>query len=559
MVSLKSKLLILSLLLILALFIPLSLLMARVDMSVTRISGPSRYETAVAISKKGWDKSDLIILSRGDLFPDALAGAPLSAKFNAPMLLTDSQLLNNSTRDEILRLKAKEAIVLGSEDALSQKVVEDLESQCNIPNAKIHRIGGSTRYDTAALIASWLDKPTKQTAIIATGENFPDAISGASLATHEKMPILLVNTENIYPKTQEVLKNLNINKIIILGGNDVIPSGIEAWLNNKGYQTLARLSGDDRYLTSTAIADYGISQKMSPKEIFFATGEDFPDALTAAPLAARLNQTLVLTRKKFTPLSLYQWLDNHSFTNATFIGDKEAISDETEYGIRTGIRPPSAPTILSPENGAKVSEVIDIKGECDNTTNEVKLFLNSNYVKMVDTTGSGEKFSFKFADLAIREGANSMYVIGHNGAGDSPMSNEIVVTRGYSPRFLRSGKHIEINLSRQWLYTFEDNVFVNSSPCTTGRRGLETPSGNWYIYSKDRGVTLIGPDYALYVEYWMPFCGQNGLHDAWWRKFFGDPSSVAYNGSHGCVNLPPPYAALLWDWAPLGTPVDVYY
>ncbi|MFP3441662.1 cell wall-binding repeat-containing protein, partial [Pantoea sp. SIMBA_133] len=54
---------------------------------VERISGKDRYKTAIEVSKAGWEKSDTVVLARGDEYPDALAGAPLAYKYDAPILL----------------------------------------------------------------------------------------------------------------------------------------------------------------------------------------------------------------------------------------------------------------------------------------------------------------------------------------------------------------------------------------------------------------------------------------------------------------------------------------
>lgn len=552
---------------LLIVFLPY-LAIARNQINTSRLAGITRYDTAVEVSKFGWNESTNIIIARGDLFPDALAAAPLASKYKCPILLTNSDNLTTATRDEILRLKSSEVIILGSDQAIFPKVVTDIETQCQIPNSKIHRIGGEDRYQTASLIDTWLDRPGTHTAIIATGENYPDALAGAAIAAFKNIPIILVNTNFIYSSSQKVLQDLGINRTVILGGIDVIPEGIAKWLDENEYTSM-RVAGDDRYETAQKIAAWAIDVNaqnpnigMSSKTIFIATGENFPDALAAGPLAGKKGNPLLLVRKAFTPKVVYDWLDNQIVQNAILLGDEEAISPETEYGIKTGIRPPKPPVITSPKDGSRVSAVIDISGIVDTTATSIKLYINGIFVQEKSTGGS-EKFNF--SDMSLKEGANIIYVIARNGAGESEKSSDIVVSRGFSPKYLRWGKHIEVSLSQQMLYTFEDNYYVNSSPCTTGRKGYETRVGNFDIYSKERGVTLVGPQgvppeqqYHLRVEYWMPFDGPNGLHDAWWRTYFGNPDTVAYDGSHGCINLPPSYAGWLWDWAPLHTPVDVY-
>ncbi|WLR41597.1 leucine-rich repeat domain-containing protein [Bacillus carboniphilus] len=79
-----------------------------------RLFGEDRFKTAIAISNQGWSNgADTVIITRSDSFPDALAGAPLSYKLNAPILLTDSKTLTDATSEEIQRLKPTKIIVLG--------------------------------------------------------------------------------------------------------------------------------------------------------------------------------------------------------------------------------------------------------------------------------------------------------------------------------------------------------------------------------------------------------------------------------------------------------------
>jgi lipoprotein-anchoring transpeptidase ErfK/SrfK len=126
------------------------------------------------------------------------------------------------------------------------------------------------------------------------------------------------------------------------------------------------------------------------------------------------------------------------------------------------------------------------------------------------------------------------------------------------------GKYIEINLSSQRLWAYQDNKVVFSTPITSGATGAGFPTvtGLFSIYAKERSRYLNGRpygwDYNVYVDYWMPFSGGYGLHDADWRSSFGG-QDYYYGGSHGCVNMPKGSAAFIYGWANVGTPVWVHY
>jgi putative cell wall-binding protein len=181
-----------------------------------RIAGADRYETAVEISKKGWPNSaDTVVLARGDLFPDALAGAPLAYKLNGPILLTSSKILPSSTKQEIKRLKAKKVIILGGSKAILDSVKKEIIDM----NIKVERIAGSDRYGTSVEIAKRLGT-AKEKAIIATGKDFPDALAIAPYAAKNQYPILLTETDKLPPNVKSFLNSYK--SAIVIGGKKSI-------------------------------------------------------------------------------------------------------------------------------------------------------------------------------------------------------------------------------------------------------------------------------------------------------------------------------------------------
>lgn len=129
---------------------------------------------------------------------------------------------------------------------------------------------------------------------------------------------------------------------------------------------------------------------------------------------------------------------------------------------------------------------------------------------------------------------------------------------------LDSPKYIEVNLSRQYLWVYENGQVVHSAPITSGATGagLGTVTGLFAIYSKRTNTYLNGAQYGynynVFVNYWMPFFKGYGLHDASWRNGSFGGRDYYYNGSHGCVNLPAGTAAFIYNWSDIGTPVWVH-
>lgn len=113
---------------------------------------------------------------------------------------------------------------------------------------------------------------------------------------------------------------------------------------------------------------------------------------------------------------------------------------------------------------------------------------------------------------------------------------------------------IDVDLTNQRVYAYEGDVVVNSFIVSTGTWRTPTVTGQYRIYVKYRSAKMSGPGYYLpNVPYIMYFYKGYGLHGTYWHNNFGTPMS------HGCVNLRTDDAAWLYNWASVGTLVNVHY
>lgn len=119
--------------------------------------------------------------------------------------------------------------------------------------------------------------------------------------------------------------------------------------------------------------------------------------------------------------------------------------------------------------------------------------------------------------------------------------------------------YVEISLSGQYLWYYRDGKLITSFPVVTGNtsKGHGTPGGIYPLNYKQRDTYLNGRNYSSHVNYWMPFNGNIGLHDATWRSSFGG-GIYRSNGSHGCVNCPYSGAATIYKTIKKGTPIILY-
>lgn len=119
--------------------------------------------------------------------------------------------------------------------------------------------------------------------------------------------------------------------------------------------------------------------------------------------------------------------------------------------------------------------------------------------------------------------------------------------------------YVEVNLTAQHLYFYKDGALIVESDFVSGNlaKGNGTPSGAYSLYYKQTDRILRGEDYATPVDYWMPFNGGVGLHDATWRSDFGG-NYYKTSGSHGCINLPYSVAKKIYNNIEAGDAVFVY-
>lgn len=121
------------------------------------------------------------------------------------------------------------------------------------------------------------------------------------------------------------------------------------------------------------------------------------------------------------------------------------------------------------------------------------------------------------------------------------------------PSDVNEGRWIDVDLSQQSLTAYEGSTPVHTTLVSTGLLGTPTPVGQFRIWIKFRTDDMAGPGYYIEdVPYVMYFYKGYGLHGVTWHGNFGQPMS------HGCVNLPTEEAEWLFNWADVGTLVNIH-
>lgn len=288
---------------------------------IQRLSGDNRYETSVEVSEKNFKSADTVVLASGQNIADALVASSYADIEEAPILLTNKNSISDEVLDEIERLKADKVVIVGGQSSISSSV----ESRLKKEDIKVKRISGSDRFDTSDKLSQEVSRLSKKSsqAILVNGYKNIDALSVSSLATKEELPILLNGRNALNMSVKNRLKQMNVNKVYIIGGNNSISSDVEKELK-KMQISVVRLSGTDRYETSANIAKYAYKDF---DEAIVASGENPVDALAASTLTGKKEAPILLTNKNKIPKSIKKIIEDMDIGKITIVGGENSITD----------------------------------------------------------------------------------------------------------------------------------------------------------------------------------------------------------------------------------------
>ena len=280
--------------------------------------GKNRIETAVKISKDGWNSAETVILVNDGAIADALTATPLAFAKNAPILLTSKNGLSDKVKAEIKRLGAKNAILIGGNTVLPASIEKELKEL----GLKPDRIKGDTREETALAIAKRLDaiSNVSEIAVVNGTKGLADAVSVAAAAAERHMPILLANPKKGLSASEKFIKDEAIKASYLIGGTTVLPNKMVSSLPGK-----KRLEGSNRNDTNAKVIETFYKEK-ELKNVYVAKdgrGGDSQliDALAVGVLAAK-NDSPVLIASKNLNAKQVNVINTKEVSNIVQVGGK---------------------------------------------------------------------------------------------------------------------------------------------------------------------------------------------------------------------------------------------
>jgi carboxypeptidase T len=269
------------------------------EVSLDRLAGRDRYATSVAISNRLFPDggAPVVALASGPTFPDALAVAPVIARDGGAILLTLPDALPAVVEAELLRLAPARVIVAGGPSVVGDGVLSRVRRLLG-PGVPVDRLAGRDRFATAATISAASYAPGVPLVFVASGMAFPDALAAAGVAGPLGAPILLTLRDRLPETTRAELLRLRPGRVVIVGSTVIVSSAVQTAIASLGL-SVERVWGRDRFGTAAAIAGRFAPEATSA---ILSTGFEFPDALSAAPLAARLASPILLVQRQSLPV-----------------------------------------------------------------------------------------------------------------------------------------------------------------------------------------------------------------------------------------------------------------
>lgn len=319
---------------------------------VTRLAGDDRYATSAKISFRYPTGVPVAYVASGSTFADALSAAPAAAAQGGPLLLTGATSLPTVVADELRRLKPKLIVVVGGTGAVSEAVYRQLAAIQ--PN--IRRDAGIDRYATSRIVNQRAFPNGVGVAYVATGREFPDALSASAAAGALGGAVVLVDGTDtaVDTATRTSISSLRPSEIRVAGGVGAVRAEIATQL--RSITPVVRLEGADRYQTSSAIAMHAFP---AATEVSFAVGTDFADALAGAAFSGGRDAPLLVTPAACMPASALELVQKWRPMHRWLIGGAAVLGD----GVRDGVacRPGTVqpPTTITPAQQTAAQAILN--------------------------------------------------------------------------------------------------------------------------------------------------------------------------------------------------------
>ncbi len=499
---------------------------------VERVSGATRYETAVAAARLLPDASMAFVAS-GASFPDALAAASPAARDGMPILLTSKDVLEPGVRSYLQSQGITQVFIAGGE-AVVGNAVRDAIRDLGI---SVVRLAGANRYETAQRVAERFYGTTLTSVALTSGLSFPDGLAGGPHAAAEGLPVLLTPPTHLADGLRTIARSRPMERIVVLGGEAAVHDRVlgdyrRAEVDRGGPALLRTNLEENMELSSFETIEFEFDRELDvANSTVYVTVEGHEVFGTVAP--GDFTSTLVFS------------------------------SETVPLRLEAGAAYPVAVVVRATEGGRTHHHRIELSyrrqdiglGDFGHTVRDYQERLLALGYWIDEADGVYGRLTSQ-AIMAFQKAEG----LSPSGNIDAATRERLKVAARQEPRHFTSGRSLEIDLNRQ-IMMFVDRGHVEWV--------MNTSTGNgeyYYVDGQKRGPALT-PRGTFRVERQIDGMRESDLGKLWRPKYFyggfalhGSTSVPNYAASHGCTRLTYPAMDFVWSagLAPIGTPVFVY-
>lgn len=401
-----------------------------------RLAGVDRYATAVEIAEAyvaevQRDTSritvDTVVLTSGldAHFGYALPTPALAKLHGAPVLLTRPDSLPSVVTTFLTRPEITTVYIVGDAAVVSAAVERDVAA---ISGVTVRRVANADTSVAAAVAIAQLVGWTPgspgefrggygRTTLLATGENFADALAVGPLAYRGEHPILLTPSAELPATVSAFLRDSRTEHVIILGGTAAVSADVENSVKSLGV-TVDRWQGADRFGTAIDIAEALLGFD-TPDDCFDDSGElglaygwRSPDAIVSGPLLGELCAPLLLTERDVLPLTVADFLESDDWVT----GDSSGKLRFTVFGGTAAVGSGAADDATSAAALVALGATIEAyEGGCHFTV---------TFSEPVNRADAGDITHYLSGNTAFASGDGAVYV------GTGPNTTRAIVKLG---------------------------------------------------------------------------------------------------------------------------------
>jgi putative cell wall-binding protein len=295
----------------------------------TRIQGTDRFDQAAKVVASKYSTAETVYLASGEVFADALSAGSVAGVHGAPLLLTKKGELPAVTKTALTALAPTNIVVVGGPATITPAVLDGLKR--DFATAEVVRIAGADRFAVSrALIEdATFGVPSSSYVYLADGRNFPDALSATPAAVGVNGPVLLLNGGAGELSAAEIalIDGLGVAKVRIAGGLASVSQGIQDQLDDRKLD-VSRSAGADRF---EAAVNINAEAFAAADTVYLASGEVFPDALSAGPIAGENSSPIFLSRSGCIPPAVLDAIERLAPNHIVILGGTATLSSDIDH------------------------------------------------------------------------------------------------------------------------------------------------------------------------------------------------------------------------------------